>query len=233
MYAINKHKTYFYSGWAIQPLFLNTYPMKHTTLFSISLFLLFPTAMQCMKKEKEIILIPKTMQEIKDERDFIYNKSYYHEDPINNILIQRNWQGFLNFLKHRQWMEAQLHYDYDSLEDDPDLAWYQQYTSRGYSLAGIATIALYTFNPDLPFKQHVSFSDKKEFILKLQAFDFQTTSKDKYLALRTKYDEFGPAIIKKMLLLQDMLLLSEIDVPQEAIHDIPLLMFEAEESLLC
>ena len=204
--------------------------MNSKTLFLISLFLAFSTATQCMKKE--IILIPKTMQDIRDERDFIHNQSYHHEDPINNVLIYKNWYNFLKFLENRQIIEAQPNYDYDSLEDEPDLSWYQNYTSKGYSLVGLTTIALHAFDPSaIPSKKHVLFSAKKNYIPLLLISGFKKTEKDKYLALLTKDEEFGPVIIKKMLLLQEILLVLEIELPQE-VRDIPLAMFEAEESLL-
>jgi hypothetical protein len=179
-----------------------------------------------------IVAQPKTIQEIRDDRYAIYKKSYLHEDLINNVLMQHNWSIFLSFLENRQIMEAQLNYDYDSLEGDLDLSYYQKYTYKGYSLLGITTIAVHTFKTSVSSnKKHVSFSDKKEFIPKLLAFDIEQTKKDKYLALLTKYEEFGPSIIKKMLLLQDILLSLKIELPQE-LHHIPLLMFEMEESLL-
>lgn len=76
------------------------------------------------------------------------------------------------------------------------------------------------------------FKEKKEVVQRFLKIKPEPTSKDTYFALHTKYEEFGPTIIKKILLLKDILLVSEIEVPQEAICDIPLLMFNAEESLL-
>src|ERR1700681_2208859 len=112
--------------------------MKNTKSILLSLFLSLPTATQCMKKE--IIFKPKIMQDIRNERDFIYKHTYHHEDPVNDVLFQNNWSKFLQFLENRQTIEANPGYDYDSLEDT-DLSWYQKYTLEEYSLLGIVTIA--------------------------------------------------------------------------------------------
>jgi hypothetical protein len=186
--------------------------------------------------EKEIVFKPKTMQDIKKDRDFIHDYSYHNsDDAMNNVFVQRNWPMFLRVLEIVQ-TETKQEYVYDNseaLSEDEDLAYYQKYTLNGYSLIGIATIALQTYPfSRAPSKKDVIFKEKKEFIPKLFAFGLNITEKDKYFALNTKYEEFGAIIIKKMLLLPDILLLSETDVPQEAIRDIPLLMFELEESLL-
>jgi hypothetical protein len=198
--------------------------MKNKNLFLASLFLLLPAAIQCM--EKEIIFKPKTMQDIRNERDFIYNHTYHHEDPVNNVLFQKNWPRFLNLLEYQQKIESSPTYIFDSLEDE-DLSYYQKYTFQGYSLLGIATIALHIL-----LEENVSFKEQKEFIPKLLAFDFKRTEKDPYLALLAKYEEFGPCIIKKICTFQHAPILTEIKMPEEVIPLITLLMWNIEESLL-
>jgi hypothetical protein len=180
--------------------------------------------------KKEIVFKPKTMQDIRDERDSIHNKNYYHADPIMNVLFQCYWDSFSKFLKERQIIEAKPEYIYDSLEDE-DMSWYQNYTSQGYSFLGITTIAL-TFKPSVPLSRTASFKSKKKYISELLVFGFKTTNKDKYLSLLTKYEEFGPSIIKKKLLLPDILPVLETEALQEITKNILLLMFEMEESLL-
>ena len=130
---------------------------------------------------------------------------------------------------------------------------------EGYSFLGLATIAIK--NQELPknkdsFNQphliirdlwekdrlkvqalqhnpiQVPFNQKKEHIQELLKLDFQLADKDKYFALLAKYEEYGPSIITKKMLLQYSQFLSEIELPQEIIDYISLLMFETEESLL-
>lgn len=180
--------------------------------------------------KKEIVFKPKTMQDIRDERDSIHNNFYHFDDPAMEVLFQRNWDRFSKFLEKRQIIEAKPEYVYDSLEDE-DMSWYQNYTSQGYSLLGITTIAL-RFKFLASSSPTASFKSKKKYISELLVFDFKTTNKDKYLSLLTKYEEFGPSIIKKKLLLPDILPVLETEALQEITKNILLLMFEMEDSLL-
>jgi hypothetical protein len=217
--------------------------MNKKFLFLLPLFLLLPAATQCM--EKEIVIIPKTIQEIRDERDkfkkeldankyfwwfstttcpnyfFLsctyrqdlhketYRKRASHLVPLKNILDEK-WFRIYNIDELPQLPADQI----QILKE-------VRFPDTLYSCLGSATMA-----------ENVSYQDKKQFIQKLLGLHFTPTPGDKELALLTKYEEFGPSIIKIFLNLQNSLFLSEMDLPQEIIPLITLLMFETEKSLL-
>ena len=75
--------------------------MKNKNLFLLSFFSLLPTATQCMEPIKEIVVKPRTMQDIRNDRDAIYRillnreklQQLCPQHPINvpygNIFIGR------------------------------------------------------------------------------------------------------------------------------------------------
>ena len=92
--------------------------MKNTTLLLLSFFLLLPTVTQCMEPIKEIIVFtPKTMQDIRNDRDAIYSERFnlkkVEEDwPLDLFLFQENWSDTLDFI------EAGKQDDLDTVGDD-------------------------------------------------------------------------------------------------------------------
>jgi hypothetical protein len=215
--------------------------MNKKILFLLPFFLLFPAATQCM--EKEIVFIPKTMQEIRDERNEIYEKILIHEQNMQlNSKYRKN-----NYLLHNDAMFIVFQDKSLPYKDVPcHRPYLQKLCFEKCSCLTLAIIAIerpkFVADYDkwgqmcnynlMQNPKQAPFKEKKEAVQAFLKIELQPTSKDRYFALLTKCDEFVPTIIKKILLLRDILLLSEIEVPQEAIRDIPLLMFNAEESLL-
>lgn len=94
--------------------FLNQKIMKSKKLFlpSIFLLLLFPAATQCMEKE---IVQPPTMQEIRDDRNTIYEQRFSYQRsicwPLDLALFQENWKDTLDFLENGKSMGLNTSHD--------------------------------------------------------------------------------------------------------------------------
>jgi hypothetical protein len=216
-----------------------------------------------MEPIKEIVAKPRTMQDIRDDRDAIYKKRSENSiSLVDDILFQESWPDCIETLKT---VYASYYYeeedapddDYDDYNGENDKFFKQCiiFKEKGYSFLGLATIARKEIIPsNKPFYSRyflleenirlcdilnkknenstlVSFAEAKEHIKQLLALDFGPTEKDHYFMLLKKYEKFGPLIIQKTLILQNFLLLSKIEIPQEVIKDTTLLMWELEESL--
>ncbi len=218
--------------------------MNNKILLSLSLFLVFPAATHCM--EKEIVLKPKTMQEIK-------NECVKFEITLHNNYLFWWWgttdcpNSFFLDCTYRQEFHKETYRERAShcqnLQTILDENFFRSYNIKNLSKLPADQLkilkkirsdedALYSCLGSATMAQNVSFQEIKEFIQKLLNLGFAPTPNDKELAFFRKYQEFGPAIIKKMLLLQDILLTLDTDIRQAFIKYIPLLMFEIEESLL-
>jgi hypothetical protein len=211
--------------------------MKNKILLLLPL-LLITAAAQCM--EQAIISKPKTIQDIRTDRDEIYKKRFNDaatvKGPLDYILFQSNWSLCLEQLKQV------TTFNYIELKDC------LRFREKEYSFLGLVTIAIKSEHmPDEHFMmkgihnknllnkknpEQPSFNEKKEHIRELLLLGFKPTAKDKYFALLATYEEHGPSIINKKLLLQNLPLLSEIEIPQEIMQYITQLMWETEESLL-
>jgi hypothetical protein len=222
-------------------------PMKNKILLLLPL-LLITAATQCM--EQAIVTKPRTMQDIRNDRDEIYKERFkngFYDIPLDHVLFQFYWSDCLEELKKQ--IKPQ------SIPTDcivcytPYLKNCISFRKKEYSFLGLATIAikseylpneshkmtimrvknlLNTENPEqVPFKQ------KKEHIQELFKLDFEPASQDKYFAILEKWERCNALLmIKRMCTLLKSPLLSEMNVPQEIIKFISLLMWEAEESLL-
>jgi hypothetical protein len=206
----------------------------------LPLFLLFPAITQCM--EKEIVFKPKTMQDIRDERSEIYKEILEKEKLYQLSLEYKKNNPFDTYDIYTDQIFFQR-YPLDS--DDLSTPQLQDFRFKEYSFLSFAIIAvnrpIFTSEKDewgqkynLRHTKHpkpAPFKNKKATAQSLLKINIQPTSKDKYLALLTKYEKFGPSIIKKLLNLQHLLFLSKVDIPQEIIPLITLLMWDTEESL--
>lgn len=214
--------------------------MKNKFLFLLSLFSLSSVTTQCM--EKETVVPPKTMQEIRDERTFIYQKRLNFDAiatyPLDSILFQEHWSNNISLFKKEPHNTSSIL---------PNYTWHKDFTEHGYSLIGITTIAIKsgsnrfegtstegTRKKELLNKKdpiQVSFKEKKEHIRQFLTLGFIPNKKDTYFALLAKYEQYASLIIKNHLNLQHAPLVSEINIPEDIIRYISLLMFDTEESL--
>jgi hypothetical protein len=212
--------------------------MNNKILRLLPLFLLSTAVTQCM--EQKIIIKPRTMQEIRDDRDAIINKrltAYEKEFSLFDcFFFQEFWTEFISKLRN--------------LKDDPVTVRFKDYRHEtNYSVLGIATIAItITKKPALyqylshhrkkecisnlrnkKIQKKPSFSEKKAFISILRKeFEFIPTPEDKKFAL-LEYEGFILSIIEKMSIFQESPAL--IEIPRELIKHITLLILNTEESL--
>jgi hypothetical protein len=206
--------------------------MKNKILFLLPLFLI-TAATQCM--EQAVVTKPKTIQEIRNNRDYIYQRRAYKESKFDTFIggfdalfFQNQWESHLKQLRE-PWVWGSK----DRFND------YLTYKRKGYSALGIVTIAIINkplmkeffsiCNRHILTKKniHVSFNEKKEHIQELLKIGFKPIEKDKEFALLEKCER-----CQKKLIFFLLPLLTEINVPQDIINYITLLMWETEESLL-
>jgi hypothetical protein len=204
--------------------------MRNKDLFLLPLFLLLPTATQCMEPIKEITVVkPKTMQEIRDDRDAIYKerlnleKSQQLYDKImpryivDHILFQDDLSKTEHLLLHRSYKGPII--------------------LNKYSYLGIAIIAIQRpqfftiedryyrgYHNDCLIKnpKQIPFKEKKEYIQKLYDLGFGPTDADKDFDKLGAYEQ---AALSR-LLLQHSPVVSEIQLPQEIIDSIAIIMSE-------
>lgn len=215
--------------------------MKNKNLFLLPLFLLFPAATQCM--EQISIIKPRTMQDIRNDRDEIYqerlNTSAYAVYPLDTILFQGHWANQLAILKKEQ--------QQDCLNTE---IYTQCIMPQGHSLLGLATITIKSesfSDKDIKARgqrkkellakekpEQVSFKEKKEHIQQLcLLFKFEPKEKDKELALLEQWERWQP-IIKNICHLRcaykdHINLISEI--PYDVVKYIEELMLISEKPL--
>jgi hypothetical protein len=224
--------------------------MKNKNLLLLPLLLI--TATQCM--EQSIVCKPKTIQDIRNDRNAIYRERLYNRatyiSPLDDIFFQEHWSYHLTTLKKAQTKEPlSLNHNDDNFGLIYNINWYKTFNFNNYSFLGLATIAIKSereptdnifsdgernqklLNKENPIQ--VPFEQKKEHIQKLFSFGFEPTSQDKYFASLEKWERCNALLmVKRMCSLLKSPLLSEMNVPQEIIKFITLLMWETEESLL-
>jgi hypothetical protein len=203
--------------------------------------LLLPAATQCM--EQIIIHKPKTIQDIRNERNKIYekiltnerdkqlnseyyDKHFYNKDLLDNIFFPN---------------------ESNPPKSKDELSLFQRFYFKKLSCLSLSIIAIqrpkFVADYDIWGQQcnwhliqnpkQAPFDVKKENIQSfLTTTDLKPTTKDKELALLEKWERCTPIIIKSYLNLQHSFFLSEMKIPQEIIPLITLLMWDTEESLL-
>ncbi|HEX4069502.1 MAG TPA: hypothetical protein VHX42_05385, partial [Candidatus Babeliales bacterium] len=203
---------------------------KNKKLLLFPLFLLLPVATQCM--EQITVVKPKTMQEIREDRNAIYAWRTRKEMKRNSCycgfdeyFFQNYWTSSLNELTEYSCNDYKNFKKYLKCNHEGD-------PYEGYSALGIAAMAI---KNKKSLKQHyfkntnsfnnktnveISFKEKKTYIKDLMDFGFQLTEKDKEVDMLNAYEQ---AIATK-LFLQRSQFLSKIELPQEIVDHIALIM---------
>jgi hypothetical protein len=202
--------------------------MKNKNLFLLSLFSLLPAATQCMEPIKQITVAePKTMQEILNARNKIYQKILIKERScqLNSQHYRTGYNGtILDTIIFRDKNALTIHSFH-----------LKNFRFKECSCLGLTTIRIE--RPEFTYEdrygayhndcliqnpKHVPFKEKKEYIQQLRTFDFESTDADKELDKLGAYEQ---AALSK-LLLQHSPFLSEIELPQDIVNYIAIIMSE-------
>lgn len=211
--------------------------MNSKKLTLLSLFLLLPTAIQCMKRERPDIsessnaqlnpAKPKTIQELQAKHELDYEsfaKCQFYCDACTVKIIpffQLCWPIILQNCKTRTILNV-----------------YKKTLINNYSFLGLVAIAHKEAFPlkNLRPQGKASYTDKKKFINQLLAFGFIPTQEDKEVAFLAKWKEYFPKIIKPIYSIRYINPMLEEMIPQELKDHIATLTFYAQfdekESLL-
>lgn len=226
-------------------------------LFSLSLFLLFPAATQCMKRlpsEIQTIDIIQTKKQktqqlsiakLQHRRNKLLDALQFYNLKSNNPYLTKHCaEDLLTLIKGfharnqtsstvccmvgaQAWIKICPYVLAQTPITHEQLETSFHELPTKYSLAGLLTMPIKNC-----FPCPMTYQEKKERLSQfLRDFPDTATPKDQELALVEKWERCAPSIIKTYLNLQHSLFLSEINFPREVIPLITLLMWNTEESL--
>jgi hypothetical protein len=204
----------------------------------LPLFLLLPAVIQCMEEIMEEITIaqPRTMQEIRIDRNSIYVwrlrkecKFNCYYGTLDELLFQSGWKSYYNDLDIAQDREPNRFQECLEYE-------HEGYSALGLVVMAIKNITLIKKKTLCEYEElrnnirslikkphiHVSFNEKKKYIKKLSFLGIIPNDKDKEM---DKLNAWEQAALAKLFLSHSQLL-KNIQLPQDVINYISLLISE-------